>query len=375
MPEPEADYGCCDRLAGPGGAACAARAAQRRLLRAAVFQHQHDARPAAHARTGSQHEPAGISPVPSAAGARGSAFAGPVAGTGFPDATQLPRAVTGTILDVSPQVLVVGDEGGEQRYILSAHAGAWRGGQLEPAGLRPGDQAVIRLQPDQRGVADRVWANIGRVTGTIVERSRDGMVVDEGVTRRRRVVVIPPRAAGRIQVRFPTLQPGYLVDIIGLRRGAELEGLVPATSQPAYPVGRIPVSPPVSGHLPETISGSATWHEAADEAPGVLGIAYPELDPETRCAEYAAAGRTRGYARLPYLAIGSAIWIRNDCSGQSCVLPVIGCAAMARLFNDRCVTCGTSPRGRIADLTLASFVALGGELERGCFNARIRAGQ
>jgi len=58
-----------------------------------------------------------------------------------------------------------------------------------------------------------------------------------------------------------------------------------------------------------------------------------------------------------------------------CALPVTGCAAIARLFNDRCVTCGTSPRGRVADLTLASFVALGGELERGCFNATIRMGR
>ena len=48
-----------------------------------------------------------------------------------------------------------------------------------------------------------------------------------------------------------------------------------------------------------------------------------------------------------------------------------GCARGGAAFNDRCVTCGTSPRGRVADLTLASFVALGGELERGCFNATI----
>ncbi len=78
---------------------------------------------------------------------------------------------------------------------------------------------------------------------------------------------------------------------------------------------------------------------------------------------------------MPYLAIGSVLRVRNECTGCDCVLPVTGCAAMARLFNDRCVTCGTSPRGRIADLTLASFVALGGELDRGCFNATITIGE
>ncbi len=51
-----------------------------------------------------------------------------------------------------------------------------------------------------------------------------------------------------------------------------------------------------------------------------------------------------------------------------------GCAATAQIFCDRCVTCGTSPRGRIADLPLASFVAMGGDLEKGCFNATVSLG-
>jgi hypothetical protein len=78
---------------------------------------------------------------------------------------------------------------------------------------------------------------------------------------------------------------------------------------------------------------------------------------------------------MPYLAVGSLLLVRNDCTGSSCTLPVTGCAAIARLFNDRCVTCGTSPRGRIADLTQASFISLGGELDRGCFNATITVGR
>ena len=67
--------------------------------------------------------------------------------------------------------------------------------------------------------------------------------------------------------------------------------------------------------------------------------------------------------------------ISNNCTGADCLVPVTSCATIARMFNDRCVTCGTSPRGRIADLTMASFIALGGELERGCFNATITIGE
>ena len=43
----------------------------------------------------------------------------------------------------------------------------------------------------------------------------------------------------------------------------------------------------------------------------------------------------------------------------------------ARQFCDRCVKCGTSPKGRVADLTVAAFVELGGNLEDGCFNATL----
>jgi hypothetical protein len=287
--------------------------------------------------------------------------------------------LTGHVVDVSPHVLVIGDPAGspgsERRLTLTGTATTWRGGPLEPTALRPGDRVVVRLHPDRRGVADRIWANIGRVTGTIIEHTREFMVVDEGVTRRRQIVVIPPRASGRIQVRFPTLQPGYLIDVIGLRGPDYLEGLIPATSQPAYPADRLPEPPLVSGHVPDAISGSATWHEPAGEPPGLLGVAYPALDPETGCIEETVPGRGRRYARMPYLAVGSALLVRNDCNGASCVLPVTGCAAIARLFNDRCVTCGTSPRGRVADLTEASFVALGGELDKGCFNATITIGR
>jgi hypothetical protein len=304
----------------------------------------------------------------------GPAGAGPgqLSGAGFPHSDQLPHVVTGTVLDVSPQVVCIGDAaGGERRFTLTATATAWRGGLLEPAAVEPGDHAVLRLLPGRRAVADRIWANIGRVTGVIVENGRGELLVDEGSTRSPQHVVIPRQAAGRIQVRFPKLEPGFLIDVIGLRRGRALEGLVPATSQPAYRFDQVPAPPPASARTSGEISGSATWHEPSGAPPGVLGVCYPAIDPSAGCAEEAAGLTARGYARLPYLAIGSVLQVRNECSGSSCALPVTGCAAIGRLFNDRCVTCGTSRRGRVADLTLASFVALGGELERGCFNATI----
>jgi hypothetical protein len=350
MLEVRRDYRCCDRFA---GTATTARTSRRRMLKAAVFGAQDDLVDDASALTARRRPPAGL-----------------------PAAGQLPRALTGVVHDVSPHVLVIGTGGTEQRIALTAGATAWRGGPVDPAGLQPGDQTVVRLHPSRRGVADRIWANIGRVTGVIVERDSGGLLVDEGKTRPRQLVRIPDGSTGRIQVRFPNLEPGFLIDVIGLRQSQALEARIPGTSQPAYPVDRLPAPPMVSGHAPTTIRGSATWHDPFEEPPGLLGVSYPALDPEAGCAEDPIGGGTPPrFARLPYLAIGSLLQIRNDCTGSSCRLPVTGCAAIARLFNDRCVTCGTSPRGRIADLTLASFIALGGELERGCFNATVTMGR
>jgi hypothetical protein len=381
----QASVACCDRCANLstsrpaalGGSGSATMVARRRLLKAAV------SRRAADSEASQVIAATGAEPRAAAFADSGPAITTPAPGlrhaetepADFANIAQQPRTVWGTVYDISPHVLVIGDVGREQRFILTPDAVAWRGHQVEPVALCHGDNVVIRLHPGHRDVADRIWANIGRVTGVIAERSGGTLIVEEGATRGRQVITLHPSALGRIQVRFPTLEPGYLVDIIGLRAGDELIGMIPATSQPGYPADRLPEMPPVSGRVPGAISGSAIWHEPRGEPAGVLGLDYPALDPETGCAEDAAAGSRDGYVRLPYLAIGSVLRVRNDCTGLDCLVPVTGCASIARLFNDRCVTCGTSPRGRIADLTLASFISLGGELERGCFNVTVTIGE
>jgi hypothetical protein len=332
------DLACCARCA---GSEVAARTAGRRRYRAAIFPRQCRGIPAAD----------------------GPGLRAP-AGQG--------RAVTGTLLDVSPHILVVALADGEQRLTLTAGAAVWRGGPAEATQLRPGEQIAARLVPGRRDVADKVWASIGRVAGTITGWDSGRLLVDQGATRGRRAVTISSRAANRIRVRFPLLEPGSLIDVIGLRRGEVLEAVVPATSQPAYLASRVTRGPAVASAATGTIRGSATWHETAEPDEESRGVAYPAIDPAAGCAE-AARTASPGGTSLPYLAVGSMVLVRNECTGAAGVLPVTGCGAVAQLFQDRCMTCGTSPRGRIADLSLASFVELGGELERGCFNATIAA--
>ncbi|HJY95301.1 MAG TPA: hypothetical protein VJ371_10110, partial [Streptosporangiaceae bacterium] len=192
--------------------------------------------------------------------------------------------VTGRILDVSPHVLVLRTERGEQRFPLAASAQAWRGGQVPPAALRQGDHAIVRRQHPHGPVMDRIWAQAGRVTGTVIEREGPAtLLVDEGPAKGRKIVIIAAEAAGRIQVRFPRLEPGYLIDVIGLKHDGFLQALIPATSQPPYLAGHPPAPPLVSGHVPDPVSGTAVWHEPGEEPEGLLGLAYPALDPETGC--------------------------------------------------------------------------------------------
>jgi hypothetical protein len=320
--------------------AAPARIARRSLLKAAVF---------GHAGTPGQ-PPAGCDD------------------TGAP----LARAVTGEVLDVSPHVLVIGNGDVEERFALTADASAWRGAKTDPVAVKVGDTAVVRRHHSGREVADRIWANIGRVTGTITRRHGDTLLVDPGDGGRRQVLVIASRASGRIQVRFPRLEPGYLVDIIGIRHSDHLEGLVPATSQPAYRADHVPAPALISGHVPGSISGAAIWHESGDEPRGLIGTGYPAIDPQHGDGPSPdSQPGASGCVSLPYLSVGSRLRVRNDCTGLACVLPVIGPAPTARLFCDRSVVCGPSPRGRVADLTLASFVELGGELDEGNFNVTI----
>jgi len=297
--------------------------------------------------------------------------------------------VTGTILDISPHVLVLWTELGEQRFLLASSAAAWRGGKVAPAALRQGDHAIVRRQHPSVPVIDRIWAQAGRATGTIIEREGPAtLLVDEGPGNGRKIVMIASEAAGRIQVRFPRLEPGYLIDVIGLKHDGFLHALIPATSQPPYRAGHPPAPPLASRHVPDPVNGTAVWHEPGEEPADLLGLAYPALDPEETCErggparpECAGDGHEidphatgPGCVRLPYLSMGSMLRLRNDCAQRSRTVPVTSCGATARLFCDRCVTCGTSSKGRIADLTMAAFVELGGALEDGCFTATMTIG-
>jgi hypothetical protein len=278
------------------------------------------------------------------------------------------RGVEGIVVDASPHLLVLAaSDGSEVRLPVSATASVWYAGRAGVSALHPGRHAVVRPSATGGFAAERIWVDIARVTGLIAARSGRQIEVDGGRHRPRTTLVIPGEALARIQVRHPRLDPGSLIDVIGVRRNGEIHAVQPATksAQPALHADQPPPERRV-GSVSRMLRGTATWYDH----PG-YGAAYPALDP------YGDAGGcgTGPASTLPYLSLACELDIRNDCSGRGTRLPVIECGCLAARFSDRCVRCGTSPRGRIVELTRAAFVDLGGDLDSGCFNVTAWVGQ
>lgn len=277
-----------------------------------------------------------------------------------------PAVVSGLILEATPRHLMLAtSDGREVRLPISVDTTVWYAGNTDQAALQPGRRAIARPTADG-SAAERIWLDIVRASGTIVERDRTTVEIDEGPHRGRTHVVIPARALSHILVRHPQLEPGYLFDVIGVRSDGGLVAVRPGAPQPAYPADHVPRRRP-AWPVPRVLAGTATWF-------GGLGTcreaAYPALDPSSGGCP-AAHG---GCASLPYLSLGSELFVRNECTARTATVPVTQCGCVAARFCDRCVQCGTSPRGRIVELSPASFVDLGGDLDEGCFNVTVRVG-
>lgn len=284
-----------------------------------------------------------------------------------PDHQRSLRALGGTVLDASPHLLVLRTSGGEERLAMTPATTVWHGGRGGLAALRPGRSAIVRSAPGGLG-ADRVWVDIGRVAGTILACGRDTVEVDMGPHRGRAQVVIPPHALGRVLVRHPRLEPGYLFDAICVRSPDGPMAVRPSTSQPGNRADDL--APPGPGApVPDVLHGTATWFGSPEDAPGAT---YPAVDAEGGAG--GCAGAPAGCVALPYLSLGSEVAVRNECTGRGGTVTVVECGCTAARYCDRCVECGTSPRGRIVELTPAAFAGLGGDLEAGCFNAVVRHG-
>lgn len=307
---------------------------------------------------------------------RDSVLEGGRAPVGEGEAASGPLTVVGgRVLDASPHLVVLVDSSGaEVRLPMSGTTTVWYGGRSGIGALQPGRAVIVRMTPDGLE-ADRIWVDISRVTGKLVRCGRNVVEVDLGPHRGWTQVMIPPETMGRVLVRHPRLEPGYLFDVIARDSADGPLAVRPATSQPGYRADDPPAPPPGTvASVPAQIHGTVTWFGDAARAEGgaARGAAYPALDPEGDAG--GCPGAVTGCAALPYLSLGSGLNIRNECSGRNGRVVVVECGCNAARFCDRCVECGTSQRGRIAELSAVSFVELGGDLDTGCFNAILSVG-
>ncbi|MUL41349.1 hypothetical protein FZ103_09185 [Streptomonospora sp. PA3] len=293
-----------------------------------------------------------------------------------PEPTPAPEpdpVVRGVVTEITPRLVAVATAQGEERFLFEAATTFWCGRETGLSALRVGDDVVVRCRAG-RAVAERIWVRLARVTGVIAERSGETLVVDTGHTGGRRSVVVPYRYSGRIGVRHPVLEPGYLLDVIGVFEDGAVQAVVPATTQPPFPVwDAAPAKAPEA--VGDRIRGSVSWYDPAVGDPdraGLLGAAYPAVDRDSDCGP--GCDRVRGCLPLPLLSLGTTLSLRNECTGDSAVLPVVDCASVTAHFCDRCTDCGPGEEGRIAQLTLGAFLALGGRPESGCFNATLTLG-
>src|SRR5690606_28626765 len=190
--------------------------------------------------------------------------------------------------------------------------------------------------------------------------------------------VIAYQQSGRVRGRNPRPEPGNLFNAVGVRGGETVRALIPATTQPPYPVVETPRRPPQHRSSAQ-VAGIASWYDPVrgqdtDTDPDgmLMGVAYPALDRTGDCGP--ACDRATPCAPLPLLSLGATVRVVNECTRVFAFLPVVACGAAASHFCDRCTVCDAPASGRIAELTLAAFVALGGQPESGCWSATLTVG-
>ena len=234
------------------------------------------------------------------------------------------RGVEGTVVEASPHLLVlVAPDGSEVRVPVSASAFVWHGGKAGMSAVRPGRDVIVRPSGGGGLTAERIWVDITRVTGTIARRTSRVLEVDAGRHRRRTTLIIPAESLARVQVRHPLLEPGSLIDVIGVRRGGRDPR--PAPGDQLAPAGHARRSPVVgrrSGTVPRIMRGTATWYDRAERR-ARRGV--PGTRPVRRREAAAARGRRRP--------------CRSSRSRASCTSATTAPAAATRSTGDRVRLC------------------------------------
>lgn len=311
----------------------------------------------------------------------------------------------GDLVDRGSNVLEV--KAGEEvrRVRITGETSVWKGGESLPPALKKGDDLMVKVRSSD-DVALRVWSNLTRIEGTLVDASKSGYVVRTdgphtpkekvGMELADGVLFGDYTADGNVSRR--DLKRGAMVDAIGERLpGGNLRATMLYVHDPDE-AGAVPqdaANPPDVNGQPSpdgdvqaayygyTYYGHATWFYCGNGA-GSCGYcntsynaqgAWPALGRACNCCSYNCCNCSAGCRNQVRLGCGSTVSVYSYCTGYRRTIYIVDCGPKQSdpcgswdLCNRPCRDC-YGYYTPIVDLTRPSFAAFGYDpAYQGCFS-------
>lgn len=299
----------------------------------------------------------------------------------------------GELVDAGHGVIEMKDGGAARRFSLTGETSVWKGGESLPPALKEGDDLMVKVRPSD-DVALRVWANLWRVEGTVVEASRSGYIIRPTDLHNRKDEVALELADGALfsdytsegKVSRRDLTRGATVDAIGERLpGGDMRATllyVHDTGGGNEPAGS---EPEVTSAATYTYYGYATWFYCGNGA-GACGTcrtsnsnqgAWPNLSSGCSCCSYYCCNCSQGCENQLRLYCGSRTIVQSACDGRKRRVYIADCGpkqsdpcGSSDLCGRRCSDCG-GYYNPVIDRSSPTFAAFYDPAYRGCFSCNV----
>lgn len=297
----------------------------------------------------------------------------------------------GVLVDSGGGVIEMKDGGKARRVRITGETSVWKGGESLPPALKRGDDLMVKVRPSD-DVALRIWSNLWRVGGTVVDTSRSGYMVRPNDLHNRQDEVIIELADGVLFSDYTSegkasrqdLTVGAAVDVIGERlpRGDMLATLLYIHDTDG---GNSTTASVAETSSAATYYGYATWFNCSNGA-GACGTcntsssnqgAWPNLSSGCSCCSYYCCNCSQGCEYQARLYCGSLVIIQSACDGRKRRVYIADCGPKQSdpcgswdLCGRRCSDCG-GYYNPVIDLTRPTFAAFYDPAYRGCFSCNV----
>lgn len=291
-----------------------------------------------------------------------------------------------------------------RRLLWNGNSSFWKGGEGSVNTFRKGDDVMFRVLADS-GLILRGWANLGRVSGEIVRREKDGFIL-KLTGNRESLLRIKDGAVGKdfftgrsIHAARTDIQEGDFIDAIGEMTPDGLLATLFAHGNPSdartktQPVKKGPdkvdrqgiISPLVQCKY--TYTGTATWFYCSGgqgrcstcSSSRTDQIAWPAMDDSCDCCSFECANCSKGCKNQVYLSCGQAVTITDLCGNRTKTFYIADAGPCQQANCDGCSpqVCGRvcadclGYNTPIVDLTRQSFALWYDPAAQGCFSCEV----